>query len=143
MPESLIIDDNISIDSGLLDERFVLASGPGGQNVNKVSTAVQLRFDAGRCSAFSDSVFYRLKKLAGRRMTGEGILIIEASQFRSRERNREDARTRLAALVVEALAPPPPPRRKTRPTRSAVERRLKKKVRRGAIKRLRGNRLED
>jgi len=126
-----------------LVESFVQASGPGGQNVNKVATAVQLRFQARASGVFSDAQFARLVKLAGRRATKDGEVIIEASRHRTRERNRADARDRLAALIDKALAPPPPPRKKTRPTRGSVERRLKSKAVRGAVKRTRGPVRED
>lgn len=129
----------IEIDDAELEESFVRSSGPGGQNVNKLSTAVQLRFDVRRSRSLPDAVAVRLMRLAGRRLTDEGVLIITAQQFRTQERNRADARERLAALVAEA-AVPPKPRRATRPTLASKKRRLESKAQRGAVKRLRGDR---
>jgi ribosome-associated protein len=116
----------------------VLASGPGGQNVNKVASAVQLRFDVRRSPSLPDEVRARLERLAGRRLTQDGVLVIDARRHRTRERNREDALERLAALIRKA-AVPPVPRRPTRPSAAARRRRLEAKARRGTIKRLRGS----
>ena len=128
----------IAIDDGELEESFVRSSGPGGQNVNKLSTAVQLRFDVRRSVSLPDAVAVRLMKLAGRRLTGEGVIVINAQRFRTQDRNRADARERLAELVAEA-AVPPIPRRATRPTLASKKRRLDDKSHRSATKRLRGD----
>lgn len=132
------IAPGIAIDETELTESFVRGSGPGGQNVNKVATAVQLRFDAARSPALPDDVRARLLKLAGRRATREGEIVITANRFRTQERNREDARERLIDLLTRAAEPPPPPRRKTRPPRSSRERRLTDKRARSETKKGRG-----
>lgn len=134
---TLVCTPEIAIPEAELIESFVRASGPGGQNVNKLSTAVQLRFDVRRSRALPDPVAVRLMRLAGRRLTDDGILVLVAQRFRTQERNRADARERLAALVAEA-AIPPTPRRPTRPTLASKKRRLEEKTKRGATKRLRG-----
>jgi ribosome-associated protein len=128
----------ISLDPRELVEDFLRASGPGGQNVNKVETAVQLRFDVAHSPSLPDSVRERLTRLAGRRMTKDGVLIITAQRFRTRERNREDALERLLTLIREAAIAPPPPRRATKPSAGAKQRRLDGKARDAAVKRLRG-----
>ena len=130
------ITDRISIDEGELEEAFIRASGPGGQNVNKLSSAVQLRFDVRHSPSLPDSVRMRLERLAGKRLTREGVLVITAQRHRTQERNRADARERLCELIREA-ATPPVPRRPTRPTRASKERRIESKKRRGTIKGLR------
>ncbi|MGI9424677.1 MAG: alternative ribosome rescue aminoacyl-tRNA hydrolase ArfB [Hyphomicrobiaceae bacterium] len=130
------ITPTIAIDEDELEESFVRASGPGGQNVNKVATAVELRFNVDASPNLPGEVRARLKRLAGRRMTNDGILILKADRFRSQERNRDDARTRLFRMIERASVAPKP-RIKTRPTKASKERRLKDKERRGGIKRLR------
>lgn len=136
------IAPHIEIREDEIEERFVLASGPGGQNVNKVATAVQLRFDAARSPSLSPEVLQRLIKLSGLRMTADGVLILIAQRYRSQERNRADARARLAELIAQA-AIAPRPRRPTRPTAASKHRRLRAKTVRGAIKQTRGRPQEE
>lgn len=130
------VTDTIFLDEAELDERFIRASGPGGQNVNKVSSAVQLRFDVRRSPALPEPVRQRLEILAGRRLTKDGVLVLTANAHRAQERNRQDARERLVALV-RAAAVAPVPRHETKPSRAERRRRADAKVRRGAVKRLR------
>jgi ribosome-associated protein len=130
------ITESISIGEGELQERFIRASGPGGQNVNKLSTAVQLRFDVRRSPSLRDDVRARLERLAGRRLTVEGVLVITAQRHRTQERNRQDALDRLIDLI-RAAAVAPVPRRPTKPTKGSRERRLEGKKRRSTIKGLR------
>ena len=136
------ITRSIFLDERELEESFVRASGPGGQNVNKVSTAVELRWNVAASPALPEPVRARLMKLAGRRLTLEGVLIIQADQFRSQDRNRADALDRLIQLVREA-AVAPIPRRPTRPTLGSKKRRLESKGKRGDLKKLRSNKSDD
>jgi ribosome-associated protein len=132
----IFITPTLSIDESELQEQFIRASGPGGQNVNKVASAVQLRFDAGHSPSLPDDVRARLVKLAGRRMTEDGVLVIEAKRFRTQGRNREDALERLIELIRSATDAPKP-RKKTRPTLASQRRRLESKQKRGDAKKLR------
>jgi ribosome-associated protein len=136
------ITDRIAIDEEEIEESFVRASGPGGQNVNKLSTAVELRFDVRRSPTLPADVRDRLERLAGRRLTQEGVLLITAQRHRTQERNRQDARERLVEMIRRA-AVPPVPRRPTRPTAGSRQRRLDAKRQRSAIKRKREKRLSD
>ena len=133
----LRITRDIVIDENDLDISFVRASGPGGQNVNKLSTAVQLRFDVRSSPSLPNDVALRLMKLAGSRLTKDGILVLVAQNHRTQERNRAEARDRLIEMIREA-AVRPVPRRATKPTKSSRRERLDKKKRRGGIKNLRG-----
>ena len=135
----IAVTDQIALDERELEETFVRASGPGGQNVNKVASAVQLRFDARRSRSLPNDVAIRLMKLAGSRLTQDGVIVIAAQRFRSQEQNRQDALDRLLALIREA-AVPPTPRRKTKPTLASKRRRLEGKSRRSEVKSLRNSR---
>jgi ribosome-associated protein len=130
------INDRISLSEEEIEEHFVRASGPGGQNVNKLASAVQLRFDVRRSPSLPDAVRARVEALAGRRLTRDGVLVIMAQRHRTQERNRQDARERLIELIARASIAPTP-RRPTRPTLGSRERRLASKKHRGGIKGLR------
>ena len=136
------INDHIAIDEDELQETFIRSSGPGGQNVNKLATAVQLRFDVRHSPSLSHEVRARLERLAGRRLTRDGVLVITAQRHRTQERNRDDALTRLIELI-RAAAVRPTPRRPTRPTLGSKVRRLEGKKRRGGIKASRSAKLAE
>lgn len=138
----IAVTARVSIDERAIEERFVQATGPGGQHVNKVATAVQLRFDVAGARGLPAAVCRRLARLAGRRMTKDGVLVIVARRFRSRQRNRDDAMRRLLSLVRQA-ARPPRPRLATRPPPSVDARRLDAKRRRARLKRLRSGPAPD
>jgi ribosome-associated protein len=133
------ITDDIAIDESEIEESFVRSSGPGGQNVNKLSTAVQLRFDVRRSPALPNDVALRLMRLAGKRLTKDGVLVIVAQNHRTQERNRADALARLVVLIQEA-AVRPTPRRATKPTKASREKRLEGKKIRSNIKGMRRTR---
>ena len=132
----------LTLDPAEIEESFVRATGPGGQHVNTTSTAVQLRFDVRHSPSLTDDVRHRLERLAGRRLTRDGVLVLMAQGQRSQKRNREEALDRLVALVREA-ARPPVPRKKTRVSKAAKRRRVDDKKHHGAIKSLRSKRADD
>ena len=134
----ITITNRVAIDENEIEESFIRASGPGGQNVNKVATAVQLRFDIRHSPSLPQDVRARAERLAGRRLTKDGVLVIEASRYRTQEQNRADALERLIDLLRRATEVPKP-RKATRPTRASKIRRVEHKQRRGAIKKLRGS----
>ena len=133
----IAVTDEIALEERELEERFILASGPGGQNVNKTSSAVQLRFDARGSPSLPNDVSARLQRLAGSRLTGDGVIVITAARFSSQERNRADARERLVELIQRA-AVRPVVRKRTKPTYASKLQRLDSKTRRGEIKSRRG-----
>ena len=123
---------------GDLREKFIHSGGPGGQNVNKVATGVQLRYSPRASATLPWPVIAKAEKLAGKRLNLDGEIVIQATRYRSQEKNREDARARLIALLAQAAAPPPPKRKPTRPSLSAKRKRMDSKTKRGAVKKLRG-----
>ncbi len=131
-------DTPLNIAEWELSEAFIRSSGPGGQNVNKVSTGVQLKFDVHNSPSLDDRVKDNLARIASHLMSKDGVLMIEATQYRTQQQNRENARARLAVLIAEASKPPPRKRRPTKPSKGSVERRLKRKSGRAFTKKMRG-----
>jgi ribosome-associated protein len=140
--QKLVVTARLSIPESELAERFIHSSGPGGQNVNKVASAVQLRFDVLHSPSLPDAVRVALLRIGGHRLTGEGVLVITARSHREQERNRADARLRLAELICRA-ATPQKPRKATKPTRASKERRIQGKKIRARIKQKRGKSFDD
>ena len=132
----IIVTPTLSIDDSEFQETFFRSSGPGGQNVNKVATAVEIRFDVRHSPSLPNTVRDRLIRLAGKRLTSDGVLIIEAQRFRTQDQNRQDARQRLIELIRQATVAPKR-RRPTRPTLASKHRRIESKRKRGAVKKLR------
>ena len=137
------VTDHISIFEHELKEKFVHSGGPGGQNVNKVATTVQLRFDVKNSTSLPDRIKSRIKAIAGNRINRVGELVLVANKYRTQERNRADARERLVTLLAEAAKPLPPRRRPTKPSLGAKRRRMDSKTKRGAVKKLRSNVRDD
>jgi ribosome-associated protein len=137
MASGVRVSPRVWLQESELQETFVRAPGPGGQNVNKVASAVQLRFDVAASPSLPEDVRERLRRLAGRRLTGAGVLVIEAHRYRTQLRNRDDARERLFALIRQASVPPKP-RKATKPSAATRERRLREKRLRAQVKRTRG-----
>ncbi|MEO8756939.1 MAG: alternative ribosome rescue aminoacyl-tRNA hydrolase ArfB [Devosia sp.] len=140
--DDIRITASLSLDPSELSISFIRASGPGGQNVNKVSSAAQLRFDLRRSPSLPDAVAVRAARLAGSRLTRDGVIVITADRFRVQSQNRDDAIARLVELLKEA-AVPPKPRRATKPTLASKTRRLDSKVKRGGIKKMRSGKLDE
>jgi ribosome-associated protein len=138
---TLVINETLAIDERELVEEFTRSSGPGGQNVNKVSTACELRFDVRNSKSLPDGVAVRLMKAAGQRLTKDGVIVIRADRFRTQEANRQDARKRLIEMVRE-VAEPPKKRIATKPSYSATQERTNAKKKRGTIKKMRGGKID-
>jgi ribosome-associated protein len=128
---------------GDLEEKFILSGGSGGQNVNKVATGVQLRYNPRRAATLSYDLIAKVEKLAGHRLTVTGDILIQATKYRSQEKNRDDAKKRLVDLLKQAAKPPPPKRRPTKPSFSAKKKRMDSKTKRGSVKKLRGRVTDD
>ena len=132
------ITANLYILESDLSERFIQSGGPGGQNVNKLSTGVQLRYSPRNAATLPGDIITKAEKLAGHRLNVAGEIVVQATRYRTQEKNRSDARSRLVQLLRQAAAPPPPKRKPTRPTLGSKKRRLESKTKRGTVKKLRG-----